>query len=256
MTLIRSLLSAAVALALSAPVPAADEPTPHTFDARGVKIRYLVQGRGEPVILIHGLHASAEVNWQKPGVMAALAKDHQVIALDLPGHGGSDKPDKEEAYGLQMVEDVILLLDHRKVPKAHVVGYSLGGMVAVKLMARHPDCVLSGTVGGMGWFRDGSRLQWVWEQMPVRDGARTPAACVRAVGKLAVTEEELKGIRVPVTVVVGDRDPVKRLYVAPLRVVRPDWPVVEVEGAGHLSCILRKQFADAIVGWVGQNTKK
>jgi pimeloyl-ACP methyl ester carboxylesterase len=235
---------------------AADEPTRHAFDAKGVKISYLVQGKGEPVVLIHGLHASAEINWRKPGVMHALAKDHQVIALDLPGHGGSDKPDKDDAYGLRMVDDVILLLDHLKVQKAHVVGYSLGGMIAVKLIARHPDRVVSGVVGGMGCLRDGSRLQKVWEEIPARDGGRTPVACIHGIVKLAVTEEELKGIRVPVVVVVGDRDPVKRMYVAPLRTVRKDWPVVEVEDAGHLSCIFKKQFADAIVSWVGKITSK
>src|SRR5262245_9625499 len=163
-------LPALVLLSLSAPVRAADEPQSQTFDARGVKLHYLVQGAGEPVVLIHGLHASAAINWQKPGVMADLAKTHRVLALDLPGHGRSDKPDKEDAYGLQLVEDVVLLLDHLKIQKAHVVGYSLGGMVAVKLMARHPERVASCLVGGMGWLRDGSGLQKVWEKMPAREG--------------------------------------------------------------------------------------
>jgi pimeloyl-ACP methyl ester carboxylesterase len=142
-----------VMFALAAPAGcgrAADGPASQTFEANGVKIHYLVQGEGEPVLLIHGLSSSAEINWKMTGVMSDLARDHQVIALDVPGHGRSDKPDKEEAYGLQIVEDCVLLLDHLQVKKAHVVGYSLGGMVAVKLMAKHPDRVLSGTVGGDG----------------------------------------------------------------------------------------------------------
>src|SRR5262245_25453173 len=131
----------------------ADEPSVGTFDAKGVKIRYVTQGSGEPVVLIHGLHSSAAGNWQFPGIFTTLAKDHQVIALDLPGHGGSDKPDDVAAYGVQMAEDVVLLMDHLKVPKAHVIGYSLGGMITVKLLTLHPDRVLSAVVGGMGWVR-------------------------------------------------------------------------------------------------------
>jgi pimeloyl-ACP methyl ester carboxylesterase len=94
----------------------------------------------------------------------------------MPGHGRSDKPEKEEAYGIPVVEDVVLLLDELKIKKAHVVGYSLGGIVAVKRMAKHPDRVLSGTVGGMGWFKEGSALQELRDKMPARDVGQTPAA--------------------------------------------------------------------------------
>jgi pimeloyl-ACP methyl ester carboxylesterase len=100
----------------------ADPTVDSTFDAHGVKIHYVVEGTGEPVVLIHGLHASAEINWRLPGVLTAIAKDQKVIALDLPGHGRSDKPDNEDAYGLALVEDVALLLDHLKIDKAHIVG--------------------------------------------------------------------------------------------------------------------------------------
>ena len=242
---------------LSAPAvaPAADEPTSATFEAKGVKLHYLTQGKGEPVVLIHGLHSSAELNWNKPGVVAELAKDHRVIAIDLPGHGKSDKPEKEDAYGLQVVEDVALLVDHLKIKKAHVVGYSLGGMVAVKFMAKHPDRVLSGTVGGMGWLREGSALQRVWDKLPAREDGRTPAAFVKSIGQLAVSEEELKKIDVPVKVVVGSRDPVKRLYVEPLKAARKDWAVAEIPDAGHIDCAAKKQFRDEVAEWVRKNTK-
>jgi pimeloyl-ACP methyl ester carboxylesterase len=138
------------------------------LDVRGVKIHYIVEGKGEPVVLIHGLYSSAAVNWQMPGIISLLSKDYQVIALDMPGHGESDKPESQDAYGLQMVEDVVQLLDHLKVKKAHIVGYSMGGMVTVKFMSKHQDRVLSGIVGGMGWLREGSRLQKFWEQRPAR----------------------------------------------------------------------------------------
>jgi pimeloyl-ACP methyl ester carboxylesterase len=199
--------------------------------------------------------SSADINWKLTGVVRDLAKDHRVIAFDLPGHGRSDKPAREEAYGLQMAEDVVLLLDHLKVKKAHVVGYSLGGMVAVKLTARHPDRVASCLVGGMGWFREGSGLQRLWGRMPAREGAGPPPEFTRTVAQLAVTEQELKGIKVPVEVLVGDRDPVKQLYVAPLQRVRKDWPVVLVEDAGHFDCIVKQQFRDEIGRWVRKHSR-
>lgn len=245
-----------VLLSLAPSLRAADQPVSGTFDADGVKIRYLVEGQGEPVVLIHGLHASADINWRLPGVMSALARDHRVIALDLPGHGGSDRPHEPEAYGQQMSEDVLLLLDHLKIKKAHIVGYSLGGMVAMRFIVDHPDRAISATIGGMGWLREGGKLQKFWERIPVREGDRTPPECIHQIGKLALTKEELEGIKVPAIVIVGDRDPVKRLYVAPLEPVRKDWQVVEIEGAGHLNCIFKKQFAQAIVDWVQKWTGK
>lgn len=255
---LRFLLSAAVALGLHAAaaetVSAADVES-RTFDAKGVKIHYLTAGKGEPVVLVHGLYSSAEINWQLTGVVSDLAKDHLVIALDMPGHGRSDKPEKDDAYGLQVVEDVVLLLDHLKVKKAHVVGYSLGGMVVVKLMAKYPDRVASALVGGMGWFREGSPLQKFWERIPARDGTRTPQEFLRNIGKLAVTEEELKKITLPVEVLVGGRDPVKQMYVMPLQRARTDWPVVEIADAGHMNCIVKKQFRDEIGSWVRKNTR-
>jgi pimeloyl-ACP methyl ester carboxylesterase len=243
-------------LAVSARGTAGDKPAYDSFDVKGVKIRYLVQGAGEPVVLIHGLYSSADTNWRLPGTVNALAKNRKVVALDLPGHGGSDKPDKEEAYGLQMVEDVVLLLDRLKIKKAHIVGYSMGGMVALKFIERHPERVLSGTLGGMGWLKDGGMLQKVWEQMPVRAGSPTPAACVNSLGKLAITETALKAIKTPVAILVGDKDPVKKMYISPLQSVRKDWRVTEIEGAGHFNCIMKKQFVDELVKWVNANSVK
>lgn len=221
-----------------------------TFDAGTVKIHFLVEGSGETVVLIHGLHSTAQINWVRNGVFAELAKDHQVVALDLPGHGQSSKPTSDDAYGLALVTDVVRLLDHLKIEKAHIVGYSLGGMVAAKLLATHPQRTLSGLIGGMGWLRQGSRLQRIWAQMPAREEARTPPAFVRNVGNLALSEQEILRIRVPVEVVVGDRDPVKGLYVAPLRRFRPDWPIIEIHDAGHLNCIVKDQFRREIAAWV------
>lgn len=248
-------LTLVLALAAGTFQASAGEPKSQTFDAKGVKIHYLIAGKGEPVILIHGLYSSADINWNKVGVVAELAKDHQVIALDLPGHGRSDKPEKDEVYGLRLVEDVALLLDHLKIKKAHIVGYSLGGMVAMKFLATHPERVLSGMIAGMGWLRDGSVLQKFWEKMPAREGGKTPEAFTKNIGKLALTQGELKKINVPVKVLVGDRDPVKKMYVMPLQEVRKDWPVVEIKDAGHINCIMKEQFREEIAAWLRKNAR-
>jgi pimeloyl-ACP methyl ester carboxylesterase len=227
---------------------------PQSFDAKGVKIRYAVEGKGPPVVLIHGLYASGFLNWKLTGVVPDLAKDHQVITLDLPGHGQSARPDNKEAYGAQMAEDVILLLDRLKIKKAHVVGYSLGGMVAMKIMAKYPDRILSGTVGGMGWFREGSGLQKIFRKMK-GGGLGPPSAFFDAVETLGLSEQELKQIKTPVRVLVGDRDVCKQLYVEPLQKVRKDWPVVEIKDADHISCLFRPQFREEIASWLRKDAK-
>ena len=250
MRLNRQIFVAAMALSLwlgrpSTSIAAAES---QFFDAKGVRIHFLIEGTGEPVVLIHGLDSSARINWQMPGTIDALAKDHQVIAIDLPGYGESDKPADPSAYGEQWVDDVILLLDHLNIRKAHIVGYSMGGMVALKLIAEHPDRVISGTLGGMGWLREDSILQKIWAHM------RSPGA--RSISELALTADQLKAIRIPVEILVGDRDPMKKLYVEPLESVRSDWRVIEIEGAGHLNCIVKKQFIDELEKWLDMNRRK
>lgn len=106
---------------------------PQTLDSKGVKISYFIEGKGTPVVLLHGLYSSAKINWELPGITALLSKDFQVISLDMRGHGASDKPTGADDYGVEMVEDVVRLMDHLKIKKAHIVGYSMGGIVAVKL---------------------------------------------------------------------------------------------------------------------------
>ena len=246
----RQILVAAAALSLWLGRPANSIAAAESqfFDAKGVKIHFLIEGTGEPVVLIHGLDSSARVNWQMPGTIDALAKDHQVIAIDLPGYGESDKPADPAAYGEQWVDDVILLLNHLNIRKAHIVGYSMGGMVALKLIAEHPERVISGTLGGAGWLREDSILQKIWTHM------RTLGA--RSITELALTADQLKAIRIPVEILVGDRDPMKKLYVEPLESVRSDWRVIEIEGAGHLNCIFKKQFIDEIEKWLDMNRLK
>src|SRR5438132_790893 len=131
----RTLIPGLVYLAfLAAPSLGAED---QFFNTNGVKIHYIVRGKGEPVVLIHGFTADIDRNWRTgfappgadnnrgaPRIIESLSKNYQVIALDNRGHGKSGKPHDPKQYGMEMVEDVVRLLDHLQIKKAHVVGYS------------------------------------------------------------------------------------------------------------------------------------
>jgi pimeloyl-ACP methyl ester carboxylesterase len=117
-------LMAAVLLAAAFSIPALAQQD-QFFDSNGVRIRYIEAGSGEPALLIHGYTASLDTNWIDTGVFQNLAKGHHVIAFDLRGHGKSGKPLDPAAYGREMVQDAIRVLDHLKIQRAHIVGYSL-----------------------------------------------------------------------------------------------------------------------------------
>ena len=122
-TRMRHHLSAALFVATVAVVNAAQADKYYSSD--GVRIRFVEQGAGEPIVLIHGLLGSID-DWRRTTrVLDDLSRDHRVIALDLRGHGQSDKPRDPAAYGARLTEDVLRLLDHLKIERAHIVGYSV-----------------------------------------------------------------------------------------------------------------------------------
>ncbi len=220
------------------------------FDSAGVKIHYEIKGQGPPVILIHGLMASAKINWDWPGITPLLTNRHQVIALDCRGHGFSDKPTADGQYGLKMVDDVVRLMDHLKIKQADVVGYSMGGMITMKLMALHPERVRSGVVGGMGWLQQWDPL------LGTKDGTNQNAfiACVKGFSELALAEKEVREIKTPFTVLMGERDPLRARTVEPLRQLRPDVPINVIAGANHLTCIGKPEFKAALKNFLNHNT--
>ncbi len=100
----------------------------------GLRIRYVRRGSGPAVVLLHGI-ASSLYTWKD--VLPGLAADHDVIALDFPGFGGSDVPQALSAELLRA--SVIGLMDRLQVPSAALAGNSLGGAVASFVAARHPQ---------------------------------------------------------------------------------------------------------------------
>ena len=121
------------------------------FDSNGVRIHYAEAGEGTPVILVHGLGVNLGMNWVLPGIFHALSKKYRVVALDLRGHGRSGKPHDPAQYGTEIVGDIVRLMDHLKIQKAHVVGYSMGGFIVLKMAAMHPERMLSVAPCGAGW---------------------------------------------------------------------------------------------------------
>ncbi|HEX6252196.1 MAG TPA: alpha/beta hydrolase [Gemmatimonadaceae bacterium] len=128
-----------------------------TFDSDGVRLRYLVEGTGEPVVLVHGFASSVEHNWHRTGVLDALVRGgFQVVAYDTRGHGRSQKPYDPAQYGAPDVRDIVRLLDHLGFSQAHLVGYSRGAMLSHHARQLHPERFLTVTLGGYGSAGDGS----------------------------------------------------------------------------------------------------
>jgi hypothetical protein len=105
----------------------------------------------------------------------------------------------------------------------------------------------------MGWLREGSLEQKMFAEGG-KDG-KPVGLCFKSLAKLAMTEEEVKGIRAPVVVMFGDRDGLKNLYVPPLRKLRKDWFYLEIADADHITCILKPQFKDEIQKWLAKQKK-
>ena len=142
--------------------------TVRSFD--GARIAYTVQGSGPAVLLLHGFAADHGLNWARPGVIDALAgAGRRVIATDARGHGASDKPHEPGRYaGNTMVRDAQAVLDHLGVERVDVVGYSMGSMVAARLVPEEPR-TRALVLGGVGAT-----------VMPPRSGGRAPEAIAAA----------------------------------------------------------------------------
>jgi pimeloyl-ACP methyl ester carboxylesterase len=102
----------------------------------GVTLRYTEAGTGEPaIVFVHGWTCSREF-W--PGQISHFAKKHHVVAVDLRGHGESDKPDEDYSIDV-FADDVAWLINELKLEKPVVVGHSMGGVIAMKLARKYPD---------------------------------------------------------------------------------------------------------------------
>lgn len=262
-----------------------------SFDSSGVKIHYSIEGKGEPVLLVHGFAVDARGQWGVPGIIKALAKDFHVIAPDLRGHGKSGKPTGDKQYGIEMVEDLVRLLDHLKIKKAHVVGYSMGALITGKLLVMHPDRLLSATLGGMGAIPEG--VEWppfvakLAESLEKGKGmgplliALTPrgqpkptsvaikamnlalvgsngkvlAAVVRSWKTLAVPAKQLKDNQVPTLAIVGENDPLKE-SIDLIKDRMGNLKIEVIEGGNHVSTFNKPEFVRRLRPFLKEHGRK
>jgi pimeloyl-ACP methyl ester carboxylesterase len=269
------LAGAATAVAQTAATPTTDS---QFFTSNSARIVYLDTKVGEPVVLIHGFTGSYARHWQGPGVVDALTQaGYRAIALDCRGHGQSDKPHDAEAYGFEMVDDVIRLLDHLHLERAHIVGYSMGGAIANQLLIKYPARLKSVILLGAGW--EGEDLTQFRSQMDaLADGfarkdaspllravtasgatapapseadiaalsaslfARNDAEALAAVARgmttlFDVPAAQLRVVRLPVLAIVGELDQSNVGSVKRMRGVVPGLEVVELPGANHATSV-------------------
>jgi pimeloyl-ACP methyl ester carboxylesterase len=119
----------------------------------GVRLAYEILGEGaQSVVLVHGFASSRAQNWRDTGWYDTLTKaGWRVVAMDCRGHGMSDKPHTVQGYGHDaMADDVLAVMDAAGVGSAAVMGYSMGGFVAVHLLIGHPERVTKLIVAGVG----------------------------------------------------------------------------------------------------------
>ena len=197
-----------------------------------VEIAYLDEGDGDPIVLVHGFASTKEVNWLHPGWVATLTREgRRVIALDNRGHGASGKLYDPSAYhSATMADDVRALLDHLKIERADVMGYSMGARITAFLAVKHPGRVRSAILGGLGIrLVEGVGLpESIADALeaPSLDDVRDPtgrvfrifadqtksdlralAACIRG-SRQTLGRAEVAAIRAPVLVAVGTKDQV------------------------------------------------
>ncbi len=142
---------------LSGIATAQQKPTTGYAPVNGLKMYYEIHGSGEPVVLLHGAFMAISGDWND--WISELAKTRKVIAVEMQGHGRTADIDRD-ITAENLADDVSALLDHLKIPKADIIGYSLGGGVAIQCAIRHSEKVrkvvsISAVIRLDGWVKEG-----------------------------------------------------------------------------------------------------
>ncbi|MGH2618392.1 MAG: alpha/beta fold hydrolase [Thermomicrobiales bacterium] len=224
-----------LSFAQSEATPAAEgdamtDTTPQTAYApvNGLQMYYETHGSGGvPVILLHGAYmAIGSMGW----LLAPLAKMRQVIAVEVQGHGHTGDVDRPLQYEA-MADDVAALMDHLGIAQADVVGYSMGGCVALQLLIRHPDVVrrvvsvssmsrLDGlypeVIAGIAELTPEMMMAspWYEEYASVAPNPDDFPVLVEKLKRLDAEEfawpaEEIEAIEAPTLLIIGDADVIR-----------------------------------------------
>lgn len=129
------------------------------------KLYYEELGKGEPIVLIQG-HSLDNTMWDTQ--FREFAKKYRVIRYDARGYGQSTMPDENKQF--MHVEDLTQLMDYLKIPKAHIVGLSMGGFIVLDCIAIHQNRMLSATMASGNIFRrNGPDKPWTTEEVAIRN---------------------------------------------------------------------------------------
>jgi pimeloyl-ACP methyl ester carboxylesterase len=239
-----------------------------TFDSAGFSIAYddLPGDNGRPMILVHGFTSNRVEGWQRLGWYGAFERKRiRCVALDNRGHGESAKPHDPAAYSRDaMSNDILNLMDHLNIERAHILGYSMGTRLAMAAALKAPKRFATLTIGGVGdkMFENreiaGNPMA---EAMAADDRESIKDPMLKSFRQFAddqgedrlalaaltrnrdpqLTREELAGLNVPVLVVAGARD---ELAGDPevLAKVFPDGRAITLPGCDHFSAIPHALF--------------
>ncbi len=195
-------------------------------DVNGINLYYETYGAGRPMILLHGGLGSGEMFGP---ILPTLADHHQVIAVDLQGHGRTGDIDRPLDVRL-MADDIAALIDHLGLRKPDVVGYSLGGGVALQVAIKYPEKVgrlvtasanisrdavypemlqQQGQMGGAAAeFMKDTPMYQLYQRVAPRpeDFPKLLDKIGEALAKDFDFSEEVRGLQVPTLVVAADAD--------------------------------------------------
>jgi pimeloyl-ACP methyl ester carboxylesterase len=240
-----------------------------------VEIAFLDEGEGEPIVLVHGFASNKEVNWVYTGWVTALTgARRRVVALDNRGHGASTKFYDPAAYHSSiMAEDVGALLDHLSLPRADVMGYSMGARITAYLALAHPQRVRSAVLGGLGiglvgeggagGFGSSETIAQGLEAPNLaavtdptarmfrsfaeqtRSDLRALAACLRG-SRQNLSHAEVGRIAVPTLVAVGSKDLIAGSPQA-LAALVPGAQALEIPNRDHMLAVGDKVFKAGVL---------
>jgi pimeloyl-ACP methyl ester carboxylesterase len=244
-----------------------------SFDSDGVRISYVDEGEGEPILLIHGFASNVSTNWIDPQWVRTLVKaGRRVIAYDNRGHGQSEKLYDSDRYGApEMAEDARRLLDHLGIARADVLGYSMGARIAAFLVFAHPERVRSVIFGGLGInmvrgmigsgplakaleapsiedvTNDTARSFRAFAEQTKSD-LKALAACMRG-PREKVAAEQLATIKVPVLVAVGSEDVIGGSGAA-LAALIPGAQFLDIAGRDHMKAVGDARFKQGVLDFL------